>query len=98
MTILYHPSVRKDVREIIDYYDARSDTAGDRFFAEMKAAEMFLTETPAQCHFIGPWHRRLNFKRFPYHLVFDLADDVVRVLVIRHHRRHPDHGMRRRWR
>ncbi|MBM4264854.1 MAG: hypothetical protein FJ145_25950 [Deltaproteobacteria bacterium] len=40
--------------------------------------------------------RRVNLDRFPYHFLFRVVDDVVRVLVVRHHRRRPSLGMSRR--
>jgi len=41
--------------------------------------------------------RRYTFKHFPYPLVFDVVDDIVRVLVLRHQKRHPDYWLKRKW-
>jgi hypothetical protein len=38
----------------------------------------------------------VNLDRFPYHFLFRIVDDGVRVLVVRHHSRHPSLGIRRR--
>ena len=43
----------------------------------------------------GTVYRRANFPSFPYHLIFRETVDGVRVLVLRHHRRHPDYGLSR---
>jgi len=40
--------------------------------------------------------RRVNLDRFPYHFLFRSVRDVVRILVVRHHSRHPSVGMSRR--
>ena len=40
--------------------------------------------------------RRANLHRFPYHFLFRIVGDTVRILVVRHHRRHPSVGMERR--
>ena len=40
--------------------------------------------------------RRVNLQRFPYHFLFRIVGDVVRILVVRHHRRRPTVGIRRR--
>lgn len=37
MTVIFHPRIRTDLRGILEYYDERSDIAGDRFFAEFEA-------------------------------------------------------------
>lgn len=39
--------------------------------------------------------RRANLRRFPYHFLFRIAGDSVRILVVRHHRRHPAFGIMR---
>ena len=97
MRLIVHPRVRCDVRGILDWYDARSDLAGDRFHAELMTALDAVTNFPERHPFIGPLHRRYTFKQFPYHLVFDVIGNDVRVLVIRHHKRHPDYGLKRTW-
>ena len=43
---------------------------------------------------VGPHlARRANFPSFPYHLIFRETADGARVLVLRHHHRHPDYGL-----
>ena len=39
--------------------------------------------------------RRVNLERFPYHFLFRIAADRVRILVVRHHRRRTTLGMPR---
>jgi hypothetical protein len=38
----------------------------------------------------------VNLHRFPYHFLFRVVGHDVRILVVRHHRRHPSLGIRRR--
>ena len=97
MNLIIHPGVRRDVREVLDYYNGRSETAGDRFYQELMAALDTLTLHPERFHFIGEQYRRYNFDKFPYHLIFDIQGDRVRLLVLRHHKRHPAFGLKRRW-
>jgi hypothetical protein len=40
--------------------------------------------------------RRVNLKRFPYHFLFRIVGDSVRILIIRHHSREPSLGSERR--
>jgi toxin ParE1/3/4 len=40
--------------------------------------------------------RRVNLQRFPYHFLFRIVGDVVRILVVRDHSRRPTVGIRRR--
>jgi hypothetical protein len=38
----------------------------------------------------------VNLERFPYHFLFRIVNDRVRILVIRHHRRRSSLGRHRR--
>ena len=40
--------------------------------------------------------RRVNLTRFPFHFLFRIVDDRVRVLIVRHHSRRPSLGAHRR--
>ncbi|EDY83035.1 hypothetical protein VDG1235_3953 [Verrucomicrobiia bacterium DG1235] len=40
--------------------------------------------------------KRANMPNFPYHLLFSIHGQGVRILVLRHHRRHPRYGMSRK--
>ena len=97
-TLLYHARVRVDVREILAYYDERSDTAGDRFFEEFEKAIARISDHPERFGPDGDGLRRCSLVRFPYHILFDQSGSDLRIWVIRHHKRHPSFGKKRRWR
>lgn len=98
MKLKFHPSAQRDVKEIRDYYDRQSDRAGDRFFTELSEALQNIRLRPSHFHFIGGGRRRCNLSTFPFHVIYHMMDDdTVGVLIVRHHRRHPDYGLRRRW-
>lgn len=97
MKIIFHPRVRQDLREILDYYDVQSDTAGDRFFAEFEAASNKIESNPQRFHFVDELRRRCNLHQFPHHLIFEIHGDQILVTVLRHHKRHPSFGLSRRW-
>lgn len=91
-----HRSARREVSEIVAYLDDKAgEKTGDAFFAELMGALESLREDHARHHFYRGDLRRLNLKRFPYHVLYRVHLTVVRVLVIRHHHRHPDHGIKR---
>jgi hypothetical protein len=39
--------------------------------------------------------RRANLKRFPYHLLYELHPTSLRVVLVRHNKRHPQYGLPR---
>ena len=95
--VIFHPRVRHDLREILGYYDSRSDVAGDQFFEEFNRAVEAIEENPSRWRLVDDSRRRCNLKKFPFHLIFEIHGDEVRITVLRHHKRHPSYGLRRRW-
>jgi len=96
MKLEIHPRIDRDLQSIVAYYDKESLWAADRFIAEFRDALDCIRKNPACHHFVDPERRRCNLKHFPYHLIYEVGADVVNVLVVRHHRRRPDYGMRRK--
>jgi hypothetical protein len=39
--------------------------------------------------------RRVLLQRFPFGIYYRVEDQELRVLIVKHHRRHPDYGMDR---
>tara|TARA_R110002096_G_scaffold4501_38_gene21311 strand:- start:14662 stop:14958 length:297 start_codon:yes stop_codon:yes gene_type:complete len=97
MNVAFHPRVRKDIREIVDYYDQRSDTAGDRFIGELNELIDKVRDSPKGFHPADERRRRCNLKKFPYHFLYELVnkEQTIRILVVRHDKRHPSFGLRR---
>ena len=97
MIWVFHPGIRGDVRQILDYYDSRSDLAGDRFLEEFNSRLDEVRANPGRFRYLDDRRQRCNLRRFPYHFVFDRLNEMtLRVLVLRHDKRHPGFGMRRR--
>lgn len=97
MRLVLHPKVYSDIDRIMDYYErvATSELAND-FYAELRS---FMAEAAVQPEYFSIRKgdiRRVNLRRFPYHFLFRIVEDVVRVLVVRHHSRHPTVGTARR--
>ena len=98
MKVVFHPLVKRDLREILDYYDARSDVAGDRFFAAFEEAVGRIVDVPMRCHPLDAQRRRCNLHKFPHHLVFEIEieGEVVWITVLRHDKRRPGFGLGRK--
>jgi toxin ParE1/3/4 len=97
MRLIYNPRVQHDVTEILAHYDeVGSPDLGDAFFDELCTRAELARQNPERFHRVRGKLRRVNLRRFPYHFLFRIGGDVVRVLVVRHNRRHPSLGLRRR--
>ena len=97
MRLVLHPKVYSDIDRIMAYYEevATSELASE-FYTELRH---FMAEAAVrpESFAIGERDiRRVNLQRFPYHFLFRIVGDVIRILAIRHHSRHPSLGIRRR--
>ncbi|WP_397383165.1 type II toxin-antitoxin system RelE/ParE family toxin [Prosthecobacter sp.] len=99
MTVSYHPSAQDDVNEILDYYrKVGGELLADRFFQELMNHIQAMAAHPERFpSYLGraPF-RRLRLSRFPHVIVFRILKDSVRITVVKHEKRHPAYGMKRR--
>jgi plasmid stabilization system protein ParE len=97
MRLILHPKAHSDIEAIMEYYErvADSQLAGE-FYAELRYCMVQAAEKPETFAIRERDIRRVNLRRFPYHFLFRVVGDVVRILVVRHHRRHPSMGLERR--
>lgn len=94
MDLIVHPEADNDLADAISYY---AQEAGPELAVE------FYSEFQRSAEIIGqraesfPLHvsrlRRLNFHRFPYHILFEIiSDEVIQIVTVKHDHRHPSHG------
>ena len=97
MYLVFHPKVYSDIDEIMEYYErvATRELAAE-FYSELRYYMQQAAERLESFAIRERDLRRVNLQRFPYHFLFRIVGDVVRVLVVRHHRRRPTVGVRRR--
>ena len=96
MRLVLHPKVYSDIDEIMGYYErVATRQLADAFYAELRYYMQQAAERPESFAISERDLRRVNLQRFPYHFLFRVAGDVVRILVVRHDRRLPTVGIRR---
>ncbi len=97
MAMIFHRLVQKDLRIVLSYYQEESGVAlADRFFSDLEKLVAQIASEPRRFHQVSSGLRRANMRRFPFHLLFRESPGGVRVLVLRHHKRHPDYGIGRK--
>lgn len=97
MRLEFHPSTTGDVREATSYYDKQRAGLGARFVQHLDQALAQIARNPLLFPLVENEVRRVLIKHFPYTILFRVLDgDIVRILVIRHHRRDPRFGGTRR--
>ena len=97
MRLILHPKVYSDIDEVMQYYERIAKPGlADEFYAELRYLMTKAADKPQSFSIQEQDIRRVNLRRFPYHFLFRVIDDVVRILVVRHHHRNPSFGSRRR--
>jgi len=95
MEVVYHPLVRGDVEEALYYYWNISTRLAGEFHAELQSIIAQAADNPLRFHAVGQGFRRVNLKRFPYHLLYEVRREDMRVMLVRHNKRHPQYGLPR---
>ena len=96
MRLVLHPQIHSDVHAIMEYYErVASPELADDFYSELRRFMLEAVERPESFSIRKRDLRRVNLQRFPYHFLFRIVGDAMRILVVRHHRRHPSVGIRR---
>jgi toxin ParE1/3/4 len=97
MKVEYHPAIEAEVRSIQDHYEARSPGLGRAFVDEFERQVLQLAARPERWMVITGDLRRCLMRRFPYIIYFRSVDpERVRITVVKHQRRHPDYGRKRK--
>lgn len=92
MRLEYHPAVASELREIAEFYNSRSSGLGTQFLDEFERQVFAITAAPERWKILKGDVRRCLMKRFPYVICYRFSDEVIRVTVVKHQRRHPQFG------
>jgi plasmid stabilization system protein ParE len=97
MRLKLHPQIRADVEQAMDYHgQTATPWLADEFYTELRQFMVEAARRPISFAIRERDLRRVNLRRFPYHFLIRVVGNVVRVLAVRHHRRHPSFGIERR--
>ena len=96
MKLEFHPKTVQDVNDAAKYYEHQRPGLATEFRSELNNALDRVAENPLLFPILNGHVRRCIVHRFPYSILYRVLDiDTVRVLVIRHHKRHPQFGLNR---
>jgi len=97
MNIEYHPELENELREIIGYYNGCVQGLGIDFLDAFEHQVLKIASAPTLWMVIEGDIRCALIKRFPYVIYFRiLKGDILRIIVIKHQRRHPNLGRKRK--
>lgn len=96
MRIIRHPKLAEDIRAAAKHYGEISDRIRSSFWKELDSALASVQRNPRSHHYDSCGLRRINFQKFPYHLLFEVENDEIYLVVLRHDKRIPSYGIDRR--
>ena len=89
LSIDYHPQARLEVDAAFDWYRERSPRAAERFYLELDKAHMKIQDSPKSWPAFLYGTRRFLLKRYPYIVVYRVAEHRIEVIAVAHGRRRP---------
>ena len=97
MRLELHPLADADISRIIDHYEmAGGAELADEFYSELRVFLKKAAQTPEGYAIRERDVRRVNLERFPFHFLYRVVGDRVRILAVRHNRRRPSLSIHRR--
>ncbi len=95
--LVFQRLVQRDMNEILGYYLSEAgEIVADRFYQTFLQVVNRALENPEYFHPVSPLLRRAPIPGFPYHFLYRSTSHGIRILVLRHDRRHPSFGLRRK--
>jgi toxin ParE1/3/4 len=89
LPVVLHPDAVEGAHAAWQWYLERSQSAADSFLAEIDHGIESISEAPKRWPlFVHSTHRYL-FRRFPFQIVYRVANDRIEVVAIAHGRRRP---------
>ena len=89
MVVRLHPEALAEFGEAVAFYEDRAPGLGQEFFAEVQRVLRAIGENPSMGSPLDPPFRCLLCRRFPFGVVYQEDDHVVRVQAVMHLRRKP---------
>jgi plasmid stabilization system protein ParE len=91
MRLIYHPDAEAELLDAIRFYTHRVRGLGSRFLSDFELAIKTISEAPDRWPVVESDVRRYVMRRFPYGIYYRIDGDDLRILVVKHHSRHPDY-------
>lgn len=98
MEVILHPEVDNDLLDAMEYYSTEADPQlALEFYIEFRRCVKIIKARAKSFPIYGLRLRRLNFHRFPYHVLFEIiSDKVVQLVTVKHDSMHPSLRVNRR--
>ena len=95
LEISFHQAAEEEMNAAAAYYAAQHDGLSEAFLAEVSIGLQQIQRWPLAWSVLADDFRRYLLHRFPYGLIYRIADDHIFILAVAHLRRKPGYWIRR---
>jgi toxin ParE1/3/4 len=95
MRLIYNPEAERELAEAAHFYRARSPGLGHDFMAQFESTVAEIQRFPGLWPVIERDVRSRTMRHFPFAVYYRVEEDELRILVVKHHSRHPDYWRHR---
>lgn len=88
--LVFAPEAEQDLAEAYDWYEERRPGLGDEFLGCVEAALEGLARKPLMYPKVHKDFRRVLVRRFPYSIIFEVAESEVHIFAVFHSSKDPE--------
>ena len=89
MLVVSHPEADAELEAAAFWYEERQAGLGDAFLEQFESTLRRILAEPERWRKIRGENRKLNFRRFPYAIVYSLGSDTIYIKAVMHLHRRP---------
>ena len=90
LTIEFHPQAEVELEEAIEWYEAKKEGLGEKFFREYLSIKEKLLISPKLYPFAFEGVRKAVFRKFPYVILYFVWEELIYVLAVFHTSQDPE--------
>jgi hypothetical protein len=89
MRVVSHPEADEELEAAAFWYEERQPGLGDFFLEQFERTLRRILAEPERWGQIRGENRKLNFKRFPYAIIYSVSSDTIYIKAVMHLHRRP---------
>jgi plasmid stabilization system protein ParE len=95
MKVVLHELAESELLEAAGWYESRAAGLGNAFLDEFERCAGVILETPAAFPVASGEVRHVQFRRFPYRLLYIPSEHQLYILAVAHNKRRPGYWIGR---
>ena len=93
--VIFHPEARAEMREAVEFYEARLDGLGLQFLSAVEETADRVSAHPEAGAPLGGECRKRIVPGFPYNVIYRIWEDYIYLVAVAHQHRRPGYWRER---